>query len=250
MPSPKTCVVCGMVYQPRSWNSKMTPICSEQCKAVRREEQRKKVVMNCAHCGAVVVCTGRNGLAQARRGRAYCSEECKRLYQAKLNAERMARTNRKYASGRMKKRNPMADPKTRRKVSQTLKRIGHRPPVRRGNGTGPTIPQERLAAALGWPVEVAIRTRVPKGLGYPTCYKVDIGSRKHKVAIDVDGNSHSTRARQAQDRKKDELLRGLGWTVLRFSNGQVMLDLGECVRTVMFTISKSRRTTTTMPRES
>ena len=41
-----------------------------------------------------------------------------------------------------------------------------------------------------------------------------------------------------------------GWTVLRFSNQEVMEDLAACVQTVMSTISKSKGITTTLPKAS
>src|ERR1019366_8869353 len=54
---------------------------------------------------------------------------------------------------------------------------------RGGNGQL-TIPQQRLATALGLPMEVAIATR-PVQTEFPSlpnCYKVDIGAAKMKLA--------------------------------------------------------------------
>ena len=87
-------------------------------------------------------------------------------------------------------------------------------------------------------MEQAIPTKMPRNSGYPTCYKVDVCNPALKIAVEVDGNSHCPISRQEQDRKKDALLSGLGWTVLRFSNRQVMTDLEGCVRKVLSTISK------------
>ena len=75
-------------------------------------------------------------------------------------------------------------------------------------------------------------------MGVPTHYKLDIADAANRVAIEVDGPSHSTLARKEQDARKDAFLAGSGWTVLRFSNQQVMERLEECVQTVMSTISK------------
>jgi endogenous inhibitor of DNA gyrase (YacG/DUF329 family) len=241
--SPKTCAVCGTVYQPRSWNSTMTPLCSEACKAKRREERRKKIELPCAECGKTAVCVGRKGLTQARTGRAYCSEECKRVYTARISSERMARTNREYASERMKQKNPMRDPAAKARMKTTLRAMGWKPPKRGGNGQL-TVPQLLLSVALGWETEVPVRTEKPKGSGYPGAYKVDIGNALLKVAIEVDGGSHSSLARRAEDQKRDALLVSLGWTVLRFSNQEVLTDLDGCVQRVLSTISKSKGTTT------
>lgn len=102
-----------------------------------------------------------------------------------------------------------------------------------------------MAEALGWPMEVVIPTGIPKGNGYPTCYKVDVGSKDLKIAIEIDGNSHKTLVRQSQDRKKEEFLASIGWTVLRFTNQEVDENLKGCVEVVMSTISKLRGITTT-----
>jgi hypothetical protein len=134
--------------------------------------------------------------------------------------------------------NPMHKPGVREKVKTSLRAMGWKPPSRGGNGHGPTVPQLLLASTLGWPMEVAIPTKVRRKGTYPTCYKVDIANVKLKVAIEVDGNSHCLLTRKAQDQKKDAFLAGLGWRVLRFSNKQVTEHLAECVQTVMSTISK------------
>jgi Uncharacterized protein conserved in bacteria len=91
---------------------------------------------------------------------------------------------------------------------------------------------------LGWEIEVAIPTRIPRGSGYPTCYKLDIANKALKIGVEVDGFSHTSLARQAQDRKKDSFFAGIGWTVLRFTNEEVLSDPTKCVQMVMSIISK------------
>jgi len=120
-----------------------------------------------------------------------------------------------------------------------------KPPIQGGNGRGPTIPETVLATALSWDWNVVIPTKKKRGTDYPTCYKVDVGNRELKIAVEVDGKSHQALDRQAQDRKKEKFLRGLGWTVLRFSNKQVMESLQDCVRTVMSTTLKLKERTHT-----
>jgi hypothetical protein len=245
--SPKTCAVCGASYQPRSWNNTMTPICSEACKAQRRAGRAKVVLLPCAECGATVECRGTVGLQWARNGRAYCSPACRDRYTSRLSSERMARTNRKHASRRMRERNPMYNPVAREKMRTTLRAMGWQPSVRGGNGKGPTAPQLALACALGWPMEQIVPTRAgrtnPDRL--PRHYKLDIANPTLRVAIEVDGGSHCGEERKAQDRKKDSFLRSIGWTVLRFSNREVTGDLAACVRTVLSTTSRLRTITTT-----
>lgn len=137
---------------------------------------------------------------------------------------------------RMLKRNPMTNQATRQKVSKTLSAMGHQPKIRGGNGKGNTEPQKKLANALGWKTEVVIKTQMPRDSGYPSCYKADIANEDLLIAVEVDGGSHSSRKRQAQDRKKDRFLRSLGWKVFRFTNRMVMEDLESCVQTVVSTI--------------
>lgn len=157
---------------------------------------------------------------------------------AKLSSVRMAETNRKHASARMKRNNPMARPSAVRKMRATLKRIGHKPVVRGGNGTPTPEPVRRLAEALGWTVEYPVRTGMGRGTGYPTCYKVDIADPERKVAVEIDGSSHNMLSRKAQDAKKNTLLSSLGWTVLRFSNEEVMANTNVCALKVLSTTSK------------
>lgn len=212
----------------------------------------KVVLLPCMECGATVECAGRAGLQQARKGRAYCSDECRARYTSRLSSERMAETNRRYASARMRERNPMRHPDVRNQVSETLRAIGHAPTSRGGNGRPPPEPQRLLAEALGWPMEVIVRTRVPKinPLRLPTHFKVDIAHREMKIAIEVDGGSHTPLERRAQDAKKTAHLLALEWQVFRFSNEQVMADLAGCVQTVTSTISRLRATTTISRRVS
>ncbi len=150
----------------------------------------------------------------------------------------MAATNRRHASQRMRANNPMHNPASKAKMKTTLRAIQWKPPVRGGNGKPPSVPQMLLASALGWEMEVAVPTRQPRGSGYPTSYKLDIASRALRVGVEVDGASHCSLERRAQDRKKEGLLGSLGWKVLRFSNGDVTRNLSGCVQAVLSSISK------------
>ena len=139
----------------------------------------------------------------------------------------------------MKATNPMHSAKTRKKMSDTLKRIGHKPKVRGGNGTGPTIPQKMLAEKLDLPMEVVVVTG--KKSPYPHHYKIDIANTEMLLAIEVDGGSHYSLKRQAADKKKDKFLRGIGWTVLRFSNQEVTGNLKRTAQKVSSTISQLKK---------
>ena len=77
-----------------------------------------------------------------------------------------------------------------------------------------------------------------RGSGYPTCYKMDIGCPSLMLSIEVDGGSHTALKVQERDMKKTALLTSFGWTVLRFSNKEVLNGLGQCMEVIESTISK------------
>ena len=164
-----------------------------------------------------------------------CSTECRNTD----NSTRMASTNRRYASHRMRTNNPMHRDDNLEKMRSTLKAMGHRPPIHGGNGRGLTVPQERLLNALGsgWIAEYGVRTYAKKGT-LPGVLKPDIANPDLMIAIEVDGLSHNVLRVKAADAAKDAFLTGQGWTVLRFKNAEVMTDLEGCVQTVLFTISR------------
>ena len=200
----------------------------------------------CSWCNGDAPITAKHRKDMYRKtGRAYCSDECRDKWVRRNAAETMAATNRRYASRRMTEHNPMARAGVREKVSDSLRARGWKPKVRGGNGCGPTPPQLALSEALGWPMEVVVATKVPRGQGYPTNYKLDLAHPSLKVAIEVDGNSHHSR--REIDRKKDDFLRGRGWIVLRFTNREVTERLADCVRAALSTTSRLRAPTPTSP---
>jgi len=103
--------------------------------------------------------------------------------------------------------------------------------IKGGNGRGPTTPQRLLLEALGagWQAEyvVALGGRYD---GYPTNYKIDVANPRHKIAIEIDGNSH--RGKELLDAKKDEYLRANGWTVYRVTNRQIARDFAGVLQDV------------------
>lgn len=188
----------------------------------------------CAECETPVTLTTKNKIEVYRRtGRAYCSGLCRDTWVNRNRSVVMARTNQRHASARMTASNPMSSPASRKKMKATLKAIGHKPPVQGGNGRGPTVPQKTLADLLGWPMEVIVPTGRPRAPGLPTHYKLDLANPAAKIAVEVDGGSHGALSRRAADRRKDEWLTAAGWTVLRFTNRQVIADPAACARTAM-----------------
>jgi very-short-patch-repair endonuclease len=151
----------------------------------------------------------------------------------------MARTNRRYASERMISNNPMYRQECLEMMRAQLRTIGHRPAVQGGNGRPMPEAQRLMKAALGdaWKAEFVVVTKL-RQQGYPNHYKLDLAHPLRKVAIEIDGGSHSARKIRASDRRKELFLRQNGWLVLRFSNEEVMADSAACARMVMSTTSR------------
>lgn len=160
----------------------------------------------------------------------FCSAGCTKAHCADVSARSMAETNRKFASARMKANNPMRREDVRRRVSDSMRAIGHKPPIQGGNGRGLTAPERLLAEATGLSPHV-----VPtggRGHGYPTNYKLDLANPRVKLSIEIDGGSHKSLAVREADERKTYFLESRGWTVLRFTNEEVLADVTRCARTV------------------
>lgn len=142
-------------------------------------------------------------------------------------------------SKRMKTNNPMNCIKTRGKVSKTLKEINHKPIIKGGNGRGATIQQLKIYNEIikidnSFQMELIEKTGVyRKQYNAPTHYKIDIASNIHKLAIEIDGNSHSSIKVQECDKRKTKILTLKGWKVLRLSNNQIDKDIKSCVQMVL-----------------
>ena len=137
-------------------------------------------------------------------------------------------------------RNPFRGPQAqiiRETAIKANRKLGF-PALTGGNGEL-TIPQEQLLRLLGAEFtpecSVSLGQRKP---GYPTCYKVGLGCRRLKLAVELDGNSHRSKQRQILDSKKDAMLRSLGWTVLRFWNTEVLNNPSGILRQIQETMSR------------
>ena len=120
----------------------------------------------------------------------------------------------------------MSNHQVKMKQKARLKEIMHKPIKRGGNGHLLPLPQLALLHALGegWEAEYVVKVGMGRGNGYPTCYKIDIANPQHKIAVEVDGGSHTAIERRNADQRKAEFLASQGWSVYRVSN-QRALDL-------------------------
>jgi hypothetical protein len=133
---------------------------------------------------------------------------------------------REVAVRRMKVSNPMHDDATRIKAGETKKGRPF-PAARGGNGKPMPIPQLLLMELTGLLPEYSvgvprdIRGRISRA---PKCYKIDLASPQSMLAVEIDGQGHHALKVRKADQKKDGILSLLGWTVLRFSNKEVIDD--------------------------
>lgn len=123
---------------------------------------------------------------------------------------------------RMTSANPMADPKTRERMRQSL--TGRTFLARGGNGK---LTQQQIAVAalfpegvteyaIGIPAEIRAQVESP-----PKCYRVDIGFAAQRLAIEIDGKTHLQALWRFIDKRKTHILSLLGWRVVRFKNADV-----------------------------
>ena len=63
-------------------------------------------------------------------------------------------------------------------------------------------------------------------------YIVDFYCPKAKLVVEVDGGQHFTVDKASNDRVRDEYMRSLGLTILRFSNSEVLNNTDSVAETV------------------
>jgi very-short-patch-repair endonuclease len=71
---------------------------------------------------------------------------------------------------------------------------------------------------------------------------IDIAIPFLKLAIEVDGLSHTKRRQKEKDAKKEQLLKERGWTLLRFRNAEILGNLSSVlarIQTVMATLQEA-----------
>lgn len=204
--------------------------------------------MKCTMCLQTADMSGYRMGRWKKTGRAYCGKACSRAYVALRSSETMARTNREHASARMKSNNPMHRDDNLERMRATLLRLNHQPKVRGGNGRPATDAEQMLVEVLGplgFSEQTIVPTRKARGSGYPSHYKIDCGNAALKIGVEADGRSHDCPSRRGQDAKKDAFLTGIGWTVLRFTNAEILGSPMNVLTMVLSIILRSRDSTLT-----
>lgn len=260
----RRCAHCGDTFDAVRRGADTARYCTRRCVSLARWAApgsrapflEHRIAKNCEQCGLSYSLT----LSEGTRRR-FCSRRCAGIHrmaqpEAALRktqgaealrrsaAQRRGRAN-PEAAARMRASNPMADPAIREKAAAA--RRGRSFIGRGGNGKL-TVPQKMLAKELELPTEYAIglaeaRMAVsddgsPRFESVPTHYKVDLAAPEVKLAIEVDGRSHLARRWRFLDRRKTEILESLGWTVVRYTNEEILDDLPRATREVRQTIRR------------
>lgn len=227
--------------------------CSHAC-IMRHVNQRRgflpdvSVEWECNQCGKTFELNHVQKWKRRTKGitEFYCSRSCRsrkvssseafKVAIRRSNAERIDELRGQMAEMQQKAKSPEA----RAKMAATLRAKGHKPAVQGGNGRGLTQAQSVLLEALcqadnshNWEPELSIKTGLNHGSGYPRNYKVDIGCRDLMLAIECDGSSHNSLKNKERDAKKDALLQGMGWTVVRYPNAVILADVQACVQVIL-----------------
>lgn len=136
---------------------------------------------------------------------------------------------------RMTENNPVYQDGVIKKSHETrLKNGGYSNNFKYGNGKISEYEEKvyDLLLTNGFYYNYAIPTKIAKDTfidkHYPPSYKPDFTNLVKKICIEIDGNNHTTKHQIELDKKKDECLQFLGFTVIRFTHAQI--DNGELER--------------------
>lgn len=173
-------------------------------------------------------------------GKIYCSKECGKKSSSESRKITMTNTNKKYASLRMKKKNPMYNENVINLMINTKKENGTlnlRPKILGGNGREIPVPVKILQEKLNWEVRYVFNTNEKSP--YPTNYKLQLANLEHKIVVECDGQSSCSRKDEIQ--RKKELLEKCGWTMLRFPNREVLKDSNKVYLEIMKCVTNKEK---------
>lgn len=71
-------------------------------------------------------------------------------------------------------------------------------------------------------------------------YIADFICIKEKLIIEVDGGYHSTSLQEEKDNERTERLNVLGYTVIRFTNEEILFTPDKVIEHILFTIKQKK----------
>jgi hypothetical protein len=134
----------------------------------------------------------------------------------------------------------------------TRRALGQKAFGNHGNGCPPSEPEIVLMALFPDAKynHVILSHRGAKSFlkktGYQHYCRPDLAWPEIKLAVEIDGESHERERQIVRDLKKEEVLRSLGWSVLRFSNEEVLTETTRVQGDIQSTISKLSATPATV----
>lgn len=202
----KICEKCGKEFEtPRNHQRFCSRSCAQRGKKVSEETKKK--------------------LSRITTYNLKNNEELRRKMQEKVwgNVQ-----NQSKSSERMKNNNPMKNDVAREKMISTLKQNQRNCFNNCGNGHVSYVESLLIddMIKLGFVYNLPINTRVARERfpekRYAYNYKPDFVHVELKLCVEIDGTNHTNSKEIERDKKKEDCLRFLGYSTIRFTNEQVI----------------------------
>ena len=228
------CQQCGGKFRPpkkKPSQKNSGKFCSLACAgkwASSHQHCWKRVSQNCRHCG--------KPMSQTHHNRKFCSVAC-RLLTMEKHCRECNGVFKSIKEASRKPRTTFCSPSCKQKwIGRKIGKERYRPTA-----------QENLVAQLfsDCVPQHRIWTGLKTGKGCKHWYQPDIAFPKIKLAVEIDGGIHLMPSKILNDQKRTEILNKLGWTVLRFSNRQVLNNTRMVKVAISSTISKLKATQAT-----
>lgn len=228
----RICAVCGTEIENRG---KTSLCCSRKCYKIFKNNYETDYAVHCKHCGKILKYN------QVLCGVKYCSSRCacddpeyRNRCSENLKNQWKSDEFREIVVTRMKSNNPSYDRNNIEKALKTKELTGNAhnwKGTRGGNGTISEAESIMIpfCSGLGFEFNKAINTYSIR-IAYPENhyafnYKPDFVNFEYKLCIEIDGSSHKNVLGRERDIKKERCLNLLGYTVIRFSNEDVLNKL-------------------------
>ncbi len=113
-----------------------------------------------------------------------------------------------------------------------------------GNGYPPSVAEAAFQRVFPEAIyNYVVRSGRKHDEGYQHYAKIDFAWPNLRLAVEVDGETHTRTKQIERDNRKQEVLKALGWTLLRVSYEQVLLrpeDVKNTVKSVISNLNAKR----------
>jgi len=217
----KKCQICGEEYEVQKYYAKTSKYCSIKCRnkgisknlagrfvGENNPNYKEKIVKICRYCGNYF------RVYQYRKNTAnHCSQRCSKLDTSHKTRKKIAESVRE-----LQERNPKIHP------NYILAQKGHVTKIEK-------LVKEELE-----------KRKIPFEFQYRVLrYWIDFAFPEVKLAVECDGNRwHSTEEQISKDKKREQKLKELGWSVLRFKDKEIIKNPKKIINIVQIFIKKRR----------